>query len=99
MEADAALVGTDGAIELHTPAVVDVDLALVIHPWHTEADGALRFDDAFKDRVLFILGFLVQHRGQGVKNFGGCLDEKSFPGRALFQALKDFIDVLTHGFS
>jgi hypothetical protein len=99
MEADAALVGPDGAAELHAPAVVDADLALVVHPGHPEGDGALGLHHPLEDGVLLVLGFLLQDRGQGMQDLGGRLDEEGLPGSLLLKALKDLIDVLTHGSS
>ena len=39
MEPQAALVGTDGAVELNAVAVVDLSLALVIDPCYPELNG------------------------------------------------------------
>jgi hypothetical protein len=36
VEAQAALVGADGAVELDAEAAVDLDLALIVHPRHAE---------------------------------------------------------------
>ncbi len=41
MEADAALVGTDGVVVLHTVAVVGLNLALVVNPCYTELVDAV----------------------------------------------------------
>jgi hypothetical protein len=45
VEAQAALVGTDGAVHLDAEAAVDLDFALVVHPGHAEHDDALGLDD------------------------------------------------------
>ena len=42
MEAQSALVGADGAVELHPVAVVRMSHALVIHPGHSEGEHPLR---------------------------------------------------------
>ena len=59
MEAEPALVGTDGAVHLDAEAAVDLNLALVVHPGHTEHDHALGFADALEDHVLLIFGILL----------------------------------------
>lgn len=41
MKPQAALEGTEGGIELHAVAVVDLDVALVVLPGDTELDDAL----------------------------------------------------------
>ena len=55
MQAQAALVGADGAVELHAVAAVDLHLAVVVDPRHAEQHGALGLDDALDDAVLFQL--------------------------------------------
>ena len=52
----AALVGADGAVELHAEAAVDLDLALVVHPGHAEHDLALGLHDALQDAGGLITG-------------------------------------------
>ena len=51
VEAQAALVGADGAVHLDAEAAVDLDLALVVDPGHAEHDHALGLDDALEDLV------------------------------------------------
>ena len=41
MEAQTALVGSDGAVELDAIAVVHLNLTLVVHPRNPEQNGAL----------------------------------------------------------
>ena len=79
MEAQAAFVRADGAVELHAVAVVDLDLALVVDPLHAELDDAFRNDDAFEDAVLLVLGFTVEQRSEGFEDLGHALDEFLFP--------------------
>src|SRR5690606_27181025 len=52
VEAQAALVGAEHAVELHAEAAVDLHLAAVVLPRHAEDDLALRFADALDDLVL-----------------------------------------------
>ena len=59
MEAQAALVRADGAVELHAVAEVHLHLALVIDPWHAEGDDALGLHKALDELGLLELGVLV----------------------------------------
>ena len=59
MEAQAALVGADGAVELHAEAAVDADLAAVVHPGDGELDEALRLHKTLDYAVLLIFGVLL----------------------------------------
>ena len=52
MEPQTALVGADGAVELHTIAVVHLNLSLVVHPGNTEHDDPLRGDETLQKGVL-----------------------------------------------
>ena len=53
MEAQAALVGADGAVELYAVAYVDVYLAFVVSPWYPERDNALWLDKPLYQFCLF----------------------------------------------
>ena len=46
VKAQAALVGSNGRVELDTVTTVDLDLALVVDPGNTEHDDALGLDEA-----------------------------------------------------
>ena len=71
VEADAALVGADGAVHLHAVAAVDLDLAFVIEPGHTENDDALGFRDAFQN--FHFLQYGARH-DVGSQRFGDLAD-------------------------
>ena len=64
MEAQAALVGADGAVHLDAEAAVDLYLALVVDPGDAEHDDALGHADALEDLGLAVLGVLVEDGGQ-----------------------------------
>ena len=64
MEAQAALVGADGAVHLDAEAAVDLDLAAVVDPGHAEHDHPLGLDDALEDLGLAVLGMLVEDRAR-----------------------------------
>ena len=78
MEAEAALVRSDGAVEFHTVPAVHLNLALVIDPRHAEQDGSFRFHDPFQNRVVFILGIRGQNRFDRAEHFLNGLDEFFF---------------------
>ena len=65
VEAQTALVRTDGAVVLHTITAVYLHFTFVIHPRHAEDDGALRFNDALKDTIVFVLLVGSDYGGDG----------------------------------
>ena len=87
METQAAFVGTDGRVELHTVAAVDLDLASVIDPGHTEHDDALGLDQALDQAGLLVLG-VGSHNGlQALEDFLNSLQKLLLLGVALCKAL------------
>ena len=97
MEAQAALIGTDGAVELNAIAEVDLYLALVVHPGHTEGDDAFGLDEALNDFGLLELGVLVVNVFDAVQHFADSLKILSFAWMLLLQTLHDFLYI--HGVS
>ena len=73
METQTALVRTDGAVELYTVTEVHLYLALIIHPWHTESDDALRLHDAFDNACALELRVLVVDILYRNEHFAYCL--------------------------
>ena len=97
MQAQAALIRADGAGKLHAERVVDLHLALVIHPRHAEKDLALRHGQAFKKRFLAILLFVaLNHRAQGIKHLANGLMKLRLAGIFAHHALIDLVNV-RHG--
>ena len=66
VEAQAALVGADGAVHLDAEAAVDLDLAAVVLPRDAEHEDPLRLDDALQDLGLPVLRMPVEDEGQGL---------------------------------
>ncbi len=64
VEPQAALVGADGAVELHPEAPVDVDLALIILPGHPELDDPLRLHQAVHHALRDVLRAGLHHGDQ-----------------------------------
>src|SRR5207302_11038571 len=48
MEAQSALVWADGAVHFNAESAVDLNVALVIEPWHAEHDDSLVLDNSFE---------------------------------------------------
>ena len=69
MEAQAALVGADGAVHLDAEAAIDLDIALVVKPGHAEHDEALGFGDALKDARRDVFRMALQHQAQRIDYF------------------------------
>ncbi len=98
VEAQAALVGPDGGVELDAVAAVDLDLAGVVDPGHAEHDDALRLDEALEDSGLLVLGVSVKGRLKGAQDLGGSLDELLLLGIALLELCEDVV-AISHALS
>ena len=68
MEAETALVGADGGVELHPVSPVHMHLAVVVHPGHPEADHALRLHEHLDDAVPLVLRMLLDDQIQALQN-------------------------------
>ena len=87
MEAQAALIGADGRVELDAVAAVDLDLTGVVHPGHTEHDDALGLDKALDQAGLLVLG-VGSHNGlQALEDLLNSLQKLLLLGVALCKAL------------
>ena len=69
MEAQAALVGADGAVHLDAEAAIDLDVALVVKPGDAEHEDALGFGDALKNPRRDVFRMSLQHEAQRVDHF------------------------------
>ena len=97
MQAQAALVGADGAVVLHAVAAVDTDHALVIDPRHTEGDDALGLDEALQQTSLLVLFFVAFHNGFEVQqDLGSSLEELRLMGITDFQIFKNTLGIASH---
>ena len=78
MEAEAALVWSQGGVELHTVATVDLQLVLVIFPDHAELDHAFG-DGCDLERNLIFRVLLEKRRilESGNKLYGGVSKPRS----------------------
>ena len=93
MEAQAALVGADGAVELDAVAAVDLHLALIVHPGHTEGDDPLGLDQALDQAGLLILGVLFHQGLDALQHLPHSLQELRLVGVALGQTVVDALQV------
>ena len=93
MEAQAALVGADGAVELDAVAAVDLNISVLIRPWHTEADDTFWLNDAGQDVFsdIFWMGF--KDWLQGCEEFFNGLEEFCFMWVASFYCFKRSLDI------
>ena len=94
VEADAALVGADGAVHLHAVAAVDLDLAPVIEPRHAEDDHAFGFGNAFENLHLLKNGAGHDVWGERFGNFADRLVELRFARIAGDEPAHELFDVL-----
>ena len=93
MEAQAALVGADGAVELDAVAAVHLDLALIIDPGHTEGDDALGLDQTLDQASLLVLGMLLHHGLDALQHLADSLQELRLIGIALCKAIVNALQV------
>ena len=93
MEAQAALVGADGAVELHAVAAVYLHLTGIVHPRHTEGDDALRLHQALDQTGLLVLGVLFHNGLDALQHLAHSLQKLGLVGVALFQTLVNTLQV------
>ena len=96
MEAQAALVGADGAVHLDAEAAVDLDLALVVDPGHAEHDHALGLGDALEDLGLAVLRVLLDHELEGLGHLLDGLMELGLAGVLGLELGHEFVDECAH---
>ena len=95
MEPQTALVGADGAVELHPEAPVHVDVALIVLPGYPELDDPLRLHQAVHDAFLDIFRLCLDHRNQGGQDL---LDRLVELGSAGFRRTTRSIKPLRYSF-
>ena len=97
VEAQATLIGADGAVELDPIAPVHVDDPLVILPGHPEGDEALGLHQAVHDALLDQLGPLVDHGDQGREHLVHRLVEFGLAGVAGDHPLHQLVEIRVFG--
>ena len=93
MQAQATLVGADGAVELHAEAAVDLNLAVIVDPRHAEHDDAFGLDDALEEGCLLVFRMGLDDRLQGLQDLGDGLDELGLLGVLRLHLFDDVVDV------
>ena len=97
MEAQAALVGADGAVELAAVAGVGVHLAVIIGPHNTEGEHSLGLYHAAQEVCLFIFGVLIDQRGDGAENLLHGLNKFGFVLILASDVFDDAFYICIHG--
>ena len=92
VEAQTALIGTDGAVELHAVADVHLHLALVVHPGHAERGDALRLHDALHYLGFLKFRMLVVDVLNALQNLADGLQKLQFARVLALQALHNFLN-------
>ena len=96
LEAQAALVGAESAVELAAVADVGVIIALVIHPDDAEGEHPLRLDHAVEQVSLHILGMGVDDRGNGGEDLLDGLHEFRLIAMLFLDIVDDALDICIH---
>ena len=92
METQAAFVGPDGVVELHTVGAVDLDVAAVVDPGDAKHDHAVGLGQPLENLRLAVLGAVEDERHQRLAYFADGLVELRLSGRALGEPLHEEID-------
>ena len=96
VEAQAALVGAQDAVELHAPAPVHMGHALIVGPGDAEFHHPVRVHHPFQNGVLLILGMLVDHRLQGGEHLFHGLNEFRHRRAAFLDLVDDSFNISVH---
>ena len=98
MQAQASLVGSDGAVELYAVAGVHLNLSLIVHPRYAEDHLALRIYQPFQQRFLSV-GLLIclDHDSEGLQNLLYSLMEFRLRG-VFLNDLSDNLIYVRHSF-
>jgi len=95
MEPQAALVGADSAVELHAVTVVNLSLALIVHPSDPELDSPVRSSHPLQDGVAAVSLFItVDDRTQRLQNLFHGLVEFGLGRVLLLHALQDLVNIV-----
>src|SRR6266849_5560746 len=69
MKSQPTFVRSDRAVHLDPEPAVDVDLALVVLPWHPKHDDTFRLDDALEHFGFPVMRISIQHQGERLVYF------------------------------
>ena len=62
MKTQSTLIRTDRTIEFNAVAFIDMDIALIVGPWHTEHNGTFWFHDTFEQAFALVLRIFFNER-------------------------------------
>ena len=96
VEADAALVGAQGAVVLHAVATVDLPHVVVVLPGHAELDDPLGLHHPLQQGGLLVLRMGVDDGLQRGENLLHGLQELGLVGVLGLGGVQDSLDVLVH---
>ena len=92
VETQATLIRANGTIKLDAIAKIDLYLALIVNPGHTECRNTLGFYDTFHNLCLLEFGVLVVHVLNGFQHLAHCLQELYFTWMFTLQILHNFLN-------
>ena len=96
MQPKTTLVGADGAVELNAVAVIDLDLAVVIHPGHPEKNRPLRGGQPLQQRFPAVAGLVpVNDGGEGFQHLGNGLNKFRLVGILTLDPFQ-YLTAITH---
>ena len=95
VKAQAALVRTDGRIELDPVAAVHPDLAAVVHPRDPEHDHTLRLHHALNNAAALQLRPALHNRLQGFQDLADRLEKFRLVAAFFLQRLVYILQILT----
>jgi hypothetical protein len=91
VQAQSALIGADGVIELDAESAIDLNFAPVIHSGHAEHDNPIRHNDAMINLGFHVFGMFRYSRLQGGQDFLDGLVEFWLAGVLLLHIINDFL--------
>jgi hypothetical protein len=92
VEAHAALVRTDGVVELHTPGTIGADVALVVLPRHAKDHDAIGLCHALQDALSQIIRIAQDRRHDGFDDLSNRLVKDRLAWIAFLEALHEVLD-------
>ncbi len=87
MKAQSSLIGAEGVVELNPVSAVHLKIPLIILPFDSEREDAVRLGQALEDSMLFIDGILIHRVDDRLKHFTGRLDELRLGGVPAFELI------------
>jgi hypothetical protein len=93
MEAEPTLVRANSAVKFHTKPFVYLDYAVIVNPWHSKKNGALRLRYAVQNTLILIAGMTPEYRLQRPQNLPHSLVEFWLIGVLLNNGIQNRFDI------